>query len=72
MNPLTALPNPLTSYVTPTLVKTRIAQHHNIIILQARLKIMSSVTISFQSGFGLISLSLQVHQDDPMFSVLHR
>lgn len=28
------------------------------------------MTISFQSGFGLVSLSLQVHQDDLMFSVL--
>ena len=36
------------------------------------LKIVSSVTISFQSGFGLIFLSLQVHQDDLVFSELQK
>ena len=36
------------------------------------LKIVSSVTISFHSGFGLISLSLQVHQDDLVFSELQK
>lgn len=36
------------------------------------LKRVSSVTISFQSDFGLISLSLQVHQDDLVFSELQK
>ena len=33
---------------------------------------LKNMTISFQSGFGLISLSLQVHLDDLMFFVLHK